>query len=137
MSNERKKNLGLLILRVGVGAMFVMVHGLPKLMGGPARWKGVGSAMSHLGVTFAPTAWGVAATLSEFAGGILLILGLFTRHVSVALAGTMLVATMMHFGVGDPIGKASHSIEIGLVFVGLALVGGGGYSLDARLRGKG
>lgn len=136
MTNEQKRNLGLLILRLGVGAMFFFVHGMPKLMGGPERWAKVGAAMSHVGITFAPTFWGLTATLAEFAGGVLLVMGLFTRHVSLALAGTMAVATLMHFGIGDSLGKASHAIELGVVFLGLVFVGGGGYSLDARLRGK-
>lgn len=134
MSNEQKRSLGLLVVRLGVGAMFILVHGLPKLMGGPDRWAKVGSAMSHLGITFAPTFWGLAAALTEVFGGILLMMGLFTRQVSLALAGTMFVATMMHFGVGDTLLASSHSIEIGVVFLGLVFAGGGGYSLDARLR---
>ena len=38
----RTQDVGLLVVRVGLGVMF-MVHGLPKLAGGPAAWTGVGS----------------------------------------------------------------------------------------------
>jgi putative oxidoreductase len=133
MTKQGSANLGLLIIRVGLGAMFIVAHGLPKLLGGPERWKAVGSAMSYLGVRFAPTAWGFAAALAEFGGGILLILGLFTRFASASMAFVMLVATMQHLGRGEPLLRASHPIEVGVVLVGLALVGAGAYSLDRRL----
>ena len=38
---SRHRDLGLLILRVGIGAMF-MFHGWPKISGGPAFWAQVG-----------------------------------------------------------------------------------------------
>jgi len=128
-----KQNVGILILRVGLGAMFIVVHGLPKLLGGPERWKAVGSAMSHLGIHFAPVAWGFAAAMAEFAGGILLILGLFTRFASASMAFVMLVAATQHLAKGDPLVRASHPIEVGIVLVALAIMGAGAYSLDRRL----
>lgn len=134
MTKEKQRDLGLLLLRIGVGLSFIYFHGWPKLIGGPARWERVGSAMVHVGVSFAPTFWGVLATGTELIGGALLIVGLMVRPVAFMLAGTMAVATTMHLGVGD--GWKAHPIEMGIVFVGLSLIGGGGYSLDAKWRGK-
>ena len=37
----RFHDLGLLLLRIGLGVVFV-VHGFPKLAGGPAAWAGLG-----------------------------------------------------------------------------------------------
>lgn len=54
------KNTGLLIIRIGLGIMFMM-HGYPKLLGGPDKWEAVGGAMKHTGITFFPTFWGLMA----------------------------------------------------------------------------
>ncbi len=75
---DRYRDIGLLILRIGIGTLFVW-HGSVKLSGGPENWKGLGEALNAMGVDFAPTFMGLVASLSEFGGGLLLILGLLTR----------------------------------------------------------
>ena len=129
---DKYRDIGLLILRVGIGIMFVL-HGLPKLISGPETWTMLGGSMKALGLGFAPTAWGFMAALSEFAGGILLTLGFFTRPACFFLLATMIVATMMHIGKGDPFLKYSHAMESGILFLSLILIGPGRYSLDGQI----
>ena len=131
---DKYRDMGLLILRVGMGAMF-MVHGAPKLFGGPEVWGKVGMAMGTVGITFLPAFWGFMAAVSEFVGGLFLILGFLTRPACVLLSITMLVAALMHLGKGDGLGGASHAIEAGVVFLSLVLIGPGKYSLDERCSG--
>ena len=100
--SESQKNFGLLFLRIGIGVMFIM-HGYPKIIGGPDKWEKLGGAMSHIGIDFAPVFWGFMAAFAEFGGGILLLLGLMFQPACLMLAFTMLVATMMHLGKGDSI----------------------------------
>jgi putative oxidoreductase len=69
------KNTGLLITRVGLGAMFIF-HGYPKLMGGPEGWAGLGASTKFIGITFAPVFWGFTAALVETLGG----LGPYARY---------------------------------------------------------
>jgi len=128
---EKHADLGLLIFRLGVGAMFMFVHGGPKLLGGPERWAAVGGAMKWLGVGFAPEFWGFMAALSEFLGGLLLALGLFYRAASLFLLLTMIVAANMHLGRGDNLTRASHAIENSFIFLAMIFIGPGKYSLDA------
>ena len=130
---ERYRDVGLLVLRAGLGAMMIG-HGVPKLMAGPDSWAKRGGAMSHLGVDFAPTAWGLAAALSETAGGALLVLGLATRPAAASRAVTMFVAGWMHYSGGHGFGGWSHAAEDGSAMLALVILGGGRYSLDARLR---
>lgn len=125
------QDVGLLILRVGVGIMF-MTHGIPKLARGPEGWERLGRTMELVGIGFAPTFWGLLAAIVETVGGVCLALGLYTRAVCVPLAFTMVMAALNHFAKGDGFGKASHAIEAGFVFAGLFFIGPGRYSLDKR-----
>jgi len=129
---ENKIDLGLFVIRVGIGLLFIF-HGWPKITGGPETWSWLGKALSSYGIYFMPEAFGFIAAVSEFAGGILLVLGLFTRTSLVFLFGTMAVATLMHLGVGDPFGKVSHPLKALAVFAGLFFTGPGKYSLDLKL----
>lgn len=123
------RDFGLLLLRLGIGAMLVM-HGLPKLTGGPDKWTQLGGAMQFVGISFMPVAWGLAAALSEFLGGILLVLGVLFRPVCLLLAVTMAVAASMHLGKGEGLMAASHAIELGILFGSLLFIGPGRFSID-------
>ena len=132
---DRYRDHALLVLRAGFGIMF-MLHGWPKITGGPEKWAGIGGAMSNFGITFAPTFWGLMASLAEFVGGLLLVLGLLTRPACLALIMTMIVAATMHITKGDDFPKISHPIESGIVFLGLLGLGAGRFSLDHTLFGE-
>lgn len=123
------QDFGLLVMRMGLGTMFVL-HGLPKLTGGPDTWHNLGNATSYVGVTFMPTLFGFLAAASEFGGGICIVLGIAFRPACVALCSTMVVASAMHLGKGDSLVKgASHAVELAFVFFGLAMVGPGKHAV--------
>jgi len=122
-------DIGLLILRVGIGGMFIL-HGLPKIIGGPAGWEG----LAQYGLPFLPEGalsifFGLAAALSEFVGGILLILGCYNRIACAALAGTMAVAFSTKLsavtGYTDFAREAGWPLELLIVFVALFFAGPG------------
>ena len=124
------RDAGLLFMRLGLGIMF-MLHGLPKLMGGPDKWKGVGMAMGNLGISIYPAFWGFLASVTEGVGGMLMIIGIFYRPVCLLLAFTMLVATLQHYKAGDNfMAKTSRPLELGIVFLGMAFIGPGRFSVD-------
>jgi putative oxidoreductase len=127
-SVARYHDIGLLILRVGLGAMFI-AHGLPKMMGGVPVWKTLGQAMGVLGVSFAPVFWGFMAAFAEVFGGISLITGIFFVPFSAMLAFEMMVATFMHLSKGDNFVTASHAIEAAIIFFSLIFIGPGKYVL--------
>lgn len=126
---NKHKDLGLLILRLGIGSMFIF-HGAPKIFGGPESWKSLGMAAASVGINFIPILWGLLAAISEFVGGICLILGLFFRPACIFLTIVMAVAASMHLNKGDGLSGASHAIEDGIVFLSLIFIGPGKYSLD-------
>ncbi|OON70067.1 DoxX family protein [Hymenobacter sp. CRA2] len=128
----RFADLGLLLLRLGLGVMLV-AHGYPKLMSGPEKWAALGGEMRHFGITFAPVAWGLAAAIAETIGGQLLVLGLLFRWACGALLLTMVVAAASHIGTGEGFNAYSHAVEIGFVLLGLLFIGPGKYSVDQQV----
>lgn len=128
-SSCTSKNMGLFVLRVGIGIIFVL-HGYPKIIAGPTMWAGLGTGMNFFGITFMPVMWGCAAACSEFFGGIALIVGLGTRVASFFLACTMIVATSFHLTKGGPFSSYSHPLSLLIVFASLILMGGGALSCD-------
>ena len=133
-SLDRYRDLGLLVLRVGIGVMFI-AHGW-KVFAGPEVLARIGGAMAIFGLDFAPTFWGLLGKGTELVGGMLLILGLLTRPAAFFLLCTMIVATAKHLVLDDySIMQASHAIEAGILFLSLILIGAGRYSLDHRIFG--
>lgn len=127
---------GILLVRVVVGAV-MSAHGAQKLFGwfGGYGLKGTGGFFEQLG--FRPgVAFAAAAGLSEFVGGLLLILGLFTPLGAAAVLGAMIVASVsVHLKGG--FFATNNGIELpflyGLISLGLIFIGAGRYSLDAEL----
>lgn len=125
------REVGLLILRVGVGAIFLKT-GWP-LISNPEKWQDLGKALSAVGFTPSPNVakvFGFLAALSQFGGGICLILGFFFRPACILMAGTMAVALAMHLNAGDPFGGYLPSLESLIVFVGLMFIGPGKISIE-------
>lgn len=109
-----------------------LVHGVPKLLGGPERWESLGNNMQYLGVTFLPAFWGFMAGFAEAVGGLCLILGIFYIPACILLTITMIVATIRHLATGDGIGGASHAIEAGILFFSLIFIGPGKYRISRK-----
>ena len=109
------------VLRVGAGLLFIE-HGVQKLfgmLGGQAE-----PLTSRLGV----------AGVLESVGGLLLIVGLFTRPVALVLLLEMLVAfATVHFPIGGwPIQNGGElALLYALTFAVLGVHGGGPLSIDS------
>jgi putative oxidoreductase len=129
------KDIGLLILRLGIGVLFI-AFGYPKITAGPQLWEKIGGAMANLGVTFQPTFWGFMASLAEFGGGILLILGFLFRPALLLMMFTMIVAIVLHCSKGDGFGVYANPLGYLIVFAGLFISGPGKYSLKLRAEGQ-
>lgn len=129
---DKLHDLGLLLLRIGIGIIF-MYHGYPKLSGGPEVWNSVGGALMTIGIDKCLTFFGFMAAMSEFGGGLLLALGLLVRPASVFLFITMAVALTMHIKSGDSFQVYSHAMKCAVLFFSLILIGPGRMSLDEHL----
>ena len=110
------------ILRI-VAALIFMEHGTQKLLGFPPGDRPQPELFSLIGL----------AGALELFGGILLVLGLFTRPVAFILSGEMAVAYWMAHAPQSffPIVNGGDSaILYCFVFLYLAVAGGGAWSLD-------
>lgn len=135
MENSRK-DFGLLILRVGIGTLF-LIHGWPKLIGGTPAWENLGAATANFGITFAPVVFGLLAALAEFFGGLFLILGIFFSPACFFLGTTMLVAAVMHISNGDSFPVYSHALKVLIICIALMVSGPGKYYLKLKKEEKG
>jgi putative oxidoreductase len=129
---NRYRETGILVLRIGIGIMFIL-HGYPKLMGGPDKWESLGANMGNVGIGFAPVFWGFMAAFAEGVGGLLLLLGLLTRPACLLLFITMVVAAIKHNLDEGKFMAGAHPTEDAIVFLSLIFIGPGKYSLDRWL----
>jgi putative oxidoreductase len=130
LSNLSKyQSTGLLILRLGIGAMMI-VHGYPKLVGGTTMWAKIGGAVAPFGLHDFPTFWGFMAAFAEGVGGLLFLLGFLFRPACLLMLITMVVAAASHFRAGDGLTGAGHALELGVIFLAMFIIGPGRYSID-------
>lgn len=128
MLNRYSTDWGLLIIRLVLGAAFIM-HGYPKIAGGPEMWTSIGLTMKTLHIDFAPVFWGLMASLAEFAGGVCLVLGFLFRPALALMIFTMFVAAFSTYAGGGGYNDYSHAAEDGIIFLGLFIAGPGKYAL--------
>lgn len=136
----RTIDIGLLVVRLGIGLMFVGAFGLPKLMAGPERWEGLGGAVGALGLpVVVPKFLGLLAALAEFLGGIILATGLLFRFGAAMILAVMIVATatkISEFGLAlDTFGgEVGYPLVIAILMVGLLFTGPGRLAIPAGRR---
>ena len=117
------------LLRIVVAFLFIQ-HGTLKLFGVPAT-EGMGQVELL-------SLYGLAGVL-EFVGGVLLLLGIFTRPVAFVLSGQMAVAYFMAHAPQGVLPITNHgelAVTWCFVFLYLFTAGPGAFSLDG-MRGKG
>ena len=130
ISNQHSLELGLLVIRVGIGATFA-VHGFMKLTAGTEKWFWLGSQLSHVGITFLPTMWGFIAANAEFIGGLCLIFGFATRFAAGLIGVVMAIALLYHYKNNDAWGTYSYALSLLIIMFGILLGGPGSYAFDA------
>ena len=128
--SDKNRDYGLIILRIGIGLMFVIAYGLPKVRGGEQMWTGLGGAFNRIiGIDFIPTFWGLMATVSEFFGGICLILGVLFRPACALMLFTMIIAVTSIIQGGYGFSAASQPFVLGVVVLSLIFIGPGKFTL--------
>ena len=142
MKKFEKTDLALLLIRLALGAVFV-VHGLnkffPALVGGPAGGiEGFTKFLTDLNIP-QPQAMAYITAACELGGGALVVLGLFTRIGALALVGVMTVAFVkvhMRNGFFAPAGF-EYVMVLGAAALALVVAGAGSMGADAMIGTKG
>jgi putative oxidoreductase len=117
------------VMRFIVGFTF-MAHGTQKLFGFPVP--------GPMGI-FPPLSFVGFAGMLELVGGLMILIGLFTRPVAFILSGMMAVAYFMAHasqGFWPIVNQGELAVVYCFVFLYLAAAGGGPWSADAALRRK-
>jgi putative oxidoreductase len=126
-SDLARIEMGALVLRLGLGTMFI-AHALLKYfvftLPGTAQFFGSLGLAPELGyVTFA----------AELIGGVLLVLGVYARYVALALVPILIGATWAHVGNGwvfsAPNGGWEYPAFLALAAIVQFLVGDGAFAL--------
>jgi putative oxidoreductase len=115
------------VLRIIIGFLFAQ-HGAQKLFGFLAPEPAATAPLLSI--------IGIAGVL-EFFGGLLILLGLFTRPVAFILSGLMAVAYFMAHAPGGfwtLQNKGELAVAYCFVFLYLAVAGAGSWSLDRLWR---
>lgn len=127
MKSNATAAYGALVLRLSLGVMFV-AHGLLKIM--VFTLPGTAQFFQSVGL---PGFLGYVVAFAEVGGGILLILGVYTRWVTLALMPILLGATFVHWGNGwmfsAPNGGWEYPVFLALSAFALFLMGDGPYAL--------
>ncbi|MGN5083509.1 DoxX family protein [Aeromonas sp. 31P] len=124
---DKMKDVALLAGRVLLALMFVMA-GWSKI-GGYAGTQGYMEAMGVPGFMLP------LVILLELGGGLAVVLGLFTRSLSVLLAGfTLMAAFIFHYQPAEQMQMLMFmNVSVAGGFLALAAAGAGAFSLDTRL----
>lgn len=113
-------------LRIVTGLMF-MQHGTQKIFGFPAPARGPFELMSQMGI----------GGVLELVGGVLIVLGLFTRPVAFLMSGMMAVAYFQFHALSGGLFPMVNQGELAAlycwVFLYLAFAGPGAWALDQML----
>ena len=105
-------------------------------MGGPERWQRLGSSLTgSLGIEGVNIFFGFMAMMAETLGGLMILIGLYTKISASFLAFTMLVAFSGHLA-RDGFAGSEKPLLFLAYFVGLILSGAGTFSVDKLRRKK-
>ena len=128
MADDRLRSHGVFVLRVALGTMFLahsVIHMLVTLT--PA---GTAEFFSSIGL---PPWLAYVTIFAEAVGGLLLILGVQTRWVALALAPILIGATWVHSGNGwiftAPEGGWEYPLYLVVLCTAQAMLGDGAYAL--------
>jgi len=131
MSEARKIETGAVLLRIGLGAMFIS-HALLKYF--VFTLPGNAQFFVSLGL---PGALGYVTFAAELIGGVMLVLGVYTRIVAFALVPFLVGATWAHSGNGwvftSPKGGWEYPAFLSLAALAVGFLGNAAYKRPVRV----
>ena len=126
-TNDTTTGLGLLLLRIGTGALLLYAHGWGKLLHWSERHAGFADPIG-----LGPSVSFALVILAEVICSTLLVLGFVTRFAAVPIVIFTLVATFVQH-LHDPFSKKELALLYLVPSLTLLFTGPGRFSLDAAL----
>jgi putative oxidoreductase len=132
---DRLQPLALLVMRLTLGTIMV-AHGYQKVFGGLQHFAHMIGGMGL------PVWLGYVAAFTELLGGLLILVGFFTRLAAFAICIDLAVAIWkvhLHNGLLGSPDRPGYEFALAVASLALALIffGGGPIALDHVLRGGG
>lgn len=132
---ERLQPLALLAMRLTLG-LIMTVHGSQKVFGGLHQFA---QTVHGMGL---PAWLGYVSSFAEFLGGLMILVGFFTRVAAFAVCIDLIVAIWKvhwHQGLLISSSKIGYEFALSAATIAFALIffGGGPISLDHVIRGGG
>ncbi len=137
-TRDTTASIGILALRLMIGLMMLIGHGLPKLQSYSSikEWY----VPDFFPLSYMSPAVSMTATImAEFGASALIILGIATRPAAFLLGFTMVVAAFgvcgaapWFMGPGVPMSKEPALLYV-IPMIVIILTGGGAFSLDAAI----
>jgi putative oxidoreductase len=126
-------DIGLLIMRLGIGASMLIFHGYGKISLETAVWKKIWSMIKTIKINSLAQIWEFMALFSGSTCALLIVLfmiGVLFRPMTVLLAFTMLIEILKHLTLpegtaGAGWSGAAQSLELLIIFSGLLFLGPG------------
>jgi putative oxidoreductase len=128
---DRLQPLALLAMRITLATVMI-AHGSQKVFGGMPRFQ---SLVSGIGF---PAWMAYLATMAEFGGGILVLLGVLTRFAAFAITIDLLVAIVKVHVKSGLLGPGGFEFPLSVVAISFALMffGAGPISVDSIFSGR-
>jgi putative oxidoreductase len=130
---DRSQPIALLVMRLALGAIMI-AHGYHKVFGGLQQH-------AHFVASLGLPAWlGYASAFTEFLGGLLILVGLFTRPAAFAVCinlGVAIWRVHWHNGLLGSPDRPGYEFPLALAALAFALIvlGAGPIAVDHGLRG--
>jgi putative oxidoreductase len=143
MKNTLRFDVGLLILRVSLGTLFLF-YGSMKMFGLFGGRGYTAQVEAFIGQGIMPL-FAHLAILAEFLGGLCLLLGFLTPAAALAIASVMAVATFRNMTApdaltnllttGNPqdVSRFFYTFILFFTAISIMVMGAGRYSVDAKL----
>ncbi len=123
-------DLGILFVRIALGLVFISA--------GWMKITSIQETVGFFGMISLPAWTAYFVAYAEFIGGILFVLGLFTRYAAIVMAVIMLVAVKILFAKGFSMANGGYEYPLVLMLCSIALVtlGSGHYSVAHLIKRK-
>jgi len=132
--SEKRTSFGLLMMRLGLAAV-LLIHAVPKLIGGASAWALVGKNISMMNTGLPLEAVGLILLILETLCAVCLISGYFFRSANIVMTIIYVLFFMNYFNAGYKT-LLLYALGFIAVFFGLIYIGPGRYAVSVKIEKK-